>query len=102
MMEIIVLKLILGASLSIQWLRPHLPMQEVGVQSLVRKLRSHMPQHQKTKTKQKQYCNKFDKDLIWEKKKKATLEQTSLKLDGGLLQSRSLKVGGPFNHISTV
>ena len=50
---------------------------------------------------QKQYCNKFNKDLIWGKKK-ATLEQTSLKLAGGLLQSRSLKVGGPFNHISTV
>ena len=47
-----------------QWLELHLPMQGVQVQSLVRKLRSHMPGGQKTeKVKQKQYCNKFNKDF---------------------------------------
>ena len=39
-----------GPSLGIQWLRLHLPMQEVQVQSLVRKLRSYMPHGQKTRT----------------------------------------------------
>ena len=48
-------------------------MQGVQVQTLVRKLRSHMSHGQKKKKKtqnikQKQYCNKFNKDL--EKKKK--------------------------------
>ena len=36
-----------GTSLTIQWLRPHLPMHEDAVQSLVRKLRSHKPWGQK-------------------------------------------------------
>ena len=43
--------------------RTSLPVQGVWVQSLIRKLRSHMPQGQKTKTKQKRYCNKFNKDF---------------------------------------
>ena len=37
-------------SLAVQWLRLYFPMQEVQVQSLVRKLKSHMPRSQKTKT----------------------------------------------------
>ena len=37
-------------SLVVQWLRLHLPVQGVQVQSLVGELRSHMPQGQKTKT----------------------------------------------------
>ena len=40
----------------VQWLRFSLPMQEVWVQSLVRKLRSHMPLGQKTKA-----CNRNNK-----------------------------------------
>ena len=59
-----------GTSLVIQWLRLHLPMQEVWVQPLVGELGSHIPHGQKKKKKQsikqKQYCNKFNKD----KKKK--------------------------------
>ena len=38
-------------------------MQGVQIQSLVGELRSYMPWGQKTKTKQKQYCNKFNKDF---------------------------------------
>ena len=38
-----------GTSLVVQWLRLHIPMQEVGVRSLVRQLRSHMRQGQKKK-----------------------------------------------------
>ena len=38
-------------------------MQGLGVQSLVGELRSHMSCGQKTKQKQKQYCNKFNKDF---------------------------------------
>ena len=53
-----------GTSLSVHWLRLHLPMQEVWVQSLVEELRSHMTQGQKKQNvKQTQYCNKFNKDL---------------------------------------
>jgi len=43
-------------------------MQGMHVQSLVRELwelRSHMSQGKKTKTKQKQYYNKFNKDFIY-------------------------------------
>ena len=42
-----------GTSLVVQWLRLHLPMQGVWVQSLVAELRSHMPPGQK-KTEHKQ------------------------------------------------
>ena len=35
----------------------------VWVRSLIRELRSYTPHGQKTKTKQKQYCKKFNKDL---------------------------------------
>ena len=52
-----------GTSLEVQWLRLRLPMQGVQVRSLVGELRSHVPHSQKTKTKQKQYCNKFNKDF---------------------------------------
>ena len=55
----------------VQWLTLCLPMQGVPVGSWVRKQRSHMPYSKKTnkqkKTKQtikqKQYCNKFNKDF---------------------------------------
>ena len=53
-----------GGTSLIQWLRLHLPMQGVQVLSLVRDLRSHMigsPKNQNVK--QKQYCNKFNKDF---------------------------------------
>ena len=53
-----------GTFLAVQWLRLHLPKQGVWVRSLVKELRSHRHCGQKTKTvKQKQYCNKFNKDL---------------------------------------
>ena len=52
-----------GTFLAVQWLRLHLPMQPVQIQSLVRYLRSHMPHGQRNqKVKQKQYCNKLNKD----------------------------------------
>ena len=55
-----------GTSLVLQWLRLCLPVQGVQVQSLVREQRSHVPRSQKIETlkeKQKQYCNKFNKDF---------------------------------------
>ena len=39
-----------GTWVAVQWLRLHLPVQGVRVQSLVRELRVHMPHHQKTRT----------------------------------------------------
>ena len=59
----------LGTSLTVPWLRRHLPMQQVWIQSLVGELRSHRLCGQKIKNKQtnmkqKQYCNKF-KTLKW-------------------------------------
>ena len=53
-----------GISLVAQWLRLCLPMQGLWVRSLVRQLRSHIPGGQKTKTKQKQYCNKFNINFL--------------------------------------
>jgi len=55
-----------GTSLVVQWLRLSLPVQRVGVQSLVGELRCHMPSGQnKTniKRKKKENCNKFNKDF---------------------------------------
>ena len=54
----------LETSLVVQWLRLRLPVQGVKVRSLVREIRSHMPQEQKNQNiKQKRYCNKFNKDF---------------------------------------
>ena len=50
-----------GTFLMIEWLRLHLPMQRVWVQSLFGKVRSHMPRGQKKNPKQ--HCKKFNKDL---------------------------------------
>ena len=47
----------------VQWLKFHLLMQGVWFPSLVWELRSHRPPGQNTKTKQKQYCNKFNNNL---------------------------------------
>ena len=52
-----------GTSLVVQWLKLCLPMQGVRVGSLVEELGSHMPSAKKNQNiKQKQYCNKFNKD----------------------------------------
>ena len=40
--EVLVIKVILGTSLVVRWLRIHLPMQGTRVRSLVGELRSHM------------------------------------------------------------
>ena len=69
------LKVFWGTSLVVQWLRLYLPVLGVQIQSLVRELRSHMPHGQKGKKediKQKQCCNKFNKDfkMVHIKKKK--------------------------------
>ena len=40
-----------GMSLAVQWSRLHFPIPGVWVQSLVRKLRSHMPKHQNIKNR---------------------------------------------------
>ena len=46
-----------GTSLAVQWLGLCLPTHRVRVQSLVRELRSHVPQGQKIQNpKQSQYC----------------------------------------------
>ena len=50
-----------GTSLAVQWLGLCLRMHRVQVQFLVRDLIAHMPHSQKTK--QKQCCNKFNKDF---------------------------------------
>ena len=54
----------IGTSPVVQWSGLHFPVQGAQVPSLVRELRSHTPQGQNTKNiKQKQYCNKFNKDF---------------------------------------
>ena len=50
--------------LVVQWLRLCLPMEWMWVQSLVRELSSSQDLQPKNQTiKQKQYCNKFNKDF---------------------------------------
>ena len=57
-------KLWVGTSLVVQWLRLCFPLQRVRIWSLVRELRTHMPHGQQPQNiKQKQYCNKFNKDF---------------------------------------
>ena len=58
------LKSSIRTSLVVQWLRLGLPMQGgVCVQSLVGELRSSIVRSQKAKAKQKQCCNKFNRDF---------------------------------------
>ena len=52
-----------GTFLAVQWLRLHLPMQEVPVQSLMQRT---CDQRNKS-IKQKQYYNKFNKDFFFKK-----------------------------------
>ena len=53
-----------GTSPVVQWLRLHLPVQEMHVWSLIGQLRSHMPGGQNNQNKKKeQYRNKFNKDF---------------------------------------
>ena len=51
-----------GTYLVVQWLRLCFPMLEIRVPNLVQDLRSYIPQGQKN-IKQKQYYNKFNKNL---------------------------------------
>ena len=56
--------LYVGTSLVVLWLRLHLPVRGVQIQSLIGELKSHMTCDQKTQNiKLKQYCNKFNKDF---------------------------------------
>ena len=68
----LLLKSCLGTSLVVQGVRFCLPMQGMQVQSLVGELRSTCLLAKKQNLKQKQYYNKFNKDL----KKKAVQSQT--------------------------
>ena len=59
-----ILRYHIGTALVIQWLSLHLPVKGTWVQSLEEEQRSHMPQGQKNQNiKQKQYCNKVNKDF---------------------------------------
>ena len=48
--SLVLQKFMMRTSLVVQWLRLHLPKQEVWVQSLVRVLRPHTPRGQKIKS----------------------------------------------------
>jgi len=69
---------------------------EVLVQSLVRELKSHLPQDQKPKhkrqkkqnAKQEQYCNKFNKDFKWSTSK-IIFKKKKKKIYFGLLAFRT-------------
>ena len=67
----------------VQWLRLHIPMQRVVVQSLVGELRPHMPCGQKNQnTTQEPYCDKLTEDfknsLKNKKRKVRTVEELVL------------------------
>ena len=59
----LLLKSCLGTSLVVQWVRFCLPMQGMQVRSLIGELRSTCLLAKKQNLKQKQYYNKFNKDL---------------------------------------
>ena len=61
---------------AVPWLKFRLPVR-VWVWSLVRQLRSHMTCGQKPKPKQKQYCNKFNKDFKNSPHQKKTKTKTT-------------------------
>ena len=67
-----------GTSLAVKWLRLHLLMQ--GVRVLVGKLGSHMPYSQKKiqNIKQKQNCNKFNKNFKNGTQEKKSLEKKKI------------------------
>ena len=52
-----------GTSLGVWWLRLHLPMQGIWIQPLVGEPTSCMPQPKNPNMKQKQYCNRFNKNF---------------------------------------
>ena len=55
----------ISEGLVVQWLRLHLPMKEVWIQSLVRELKSYVFHDERNKNvKQKQYCNKCSKTFL--------------------------------------
>ena len=64
----------LGTSLVAQWLRLNLPMQAIQVQSLAKIPHALWPVSQNIK--EKQYCNKFNKDF-----KNYPHQKTNLKKD---------------------
>ena len=66
-----------GCPLVVQWSRLHLPKQSLWVPSRKGGPRSHMPHGQNTET-QKQYCNRFHKDL-----KKNTTKNPTKNRGGG-------------------
>lgn len=67
-----------GTSLVVQWSRLCLPMQRVWIPYPIRKLRAHMLHGQKTETKQKRHCNKFNQVLKTKKQTAALLNQTPI------------------------
>ena len=68
-------------SLVVQWLKFHTSNTEVRVRSLISELRSHMPLSQNPKSiKQKQCCNKFNKDLKKKKISASFLNEGILKI----------------------
>ena len=85
-----------GSSLTIQWLRLRLPTQQVRVQSLVRELRSHMPQHPKKLKKQRSnIVKKLSKDLkMVHIKKKFFLKHHGTSLEGQWLRIYASPAGG--------
>ena len=68
------LKIIIGTSLAVQWLRDHLPAQgDVGsTPGLEAKIPHASGKKKQANLEQKQYCNKFNKDFrkVHIKKKK--------------------------------
>ena len=78
-----------GMSLAVQWFRLHLPIPGVRVQSLVRKLRSHMPKNQNIKNRSNIVTN-FIKTL--RSKSKQTPNQNSHSSSQSLSPISSLPV----------
>ena len=91
-----------GTSLVAQWLRLRFLMQRVPVRSLVGELRSHMPCSPKTpNTKQKPYCNKFNKDVQEGSHQKRSLKKKKkpVTLSDSIPSSLNLKSKHDISHL---
>ena len=83
------IKVTLGISLVVQWLRFRLPKKMIWIQSPVRKLQSHMLRGQKTQKQKTRILYQFNEDFRngphqKKKKKKVLLEPTQIDSVKGL------------------
>ena len=86
----------MGTPLAVQWLRFHLPVQELWVQSLVRELRSHMPRGAVQKKKNTQQNRNICRNTDYTNYSRFILPITRIPLNDELgIFRKKIKQGSP-------